>query len=216
MMITVFQQTDKFMLKNLISDTATGYYSAAVTCAGVFGFVYAAIIDSLRPEILRSKQISKEKYENGVSLAYCIIFYLSVLQCTITCLLAKPMVYVLYGVEYLPAVSALRTVVWFVTFAYFGSIRAVWILGVEKHKYVIWIDSMGAVLNILLNCLLIPAMGLIGASLASVITQFFMNFLIGFLIPPLRANNILMLRGINPYYTFCQVKAILKDKKLQL
>ena len=213
MMVTVLQQTDKLMLKNLIGDTATGYYAAAVTCAGIFGFVYAAIIDSMRPEILKNKKSSKEKYENSISLAYGIIFYASLIQCVALCLLAKPMVYLLYGEAYLPAVLPLRTVVWFVTFSYFGSIRAIWILAEEKHKYVIWIDCMGAVLNILLNYLLIPVMGIIGAAVTSVITQFFMNFVIGFLITPLRANNLLMLKGINPYFTWKQVKTMLKNKQ---
>ncbi len=213
MMITIFQQTDKFMLKNIVSDEITGYYSAAVACAGIFGFVYAAIIDSMRPEILKNKRVSEKKYENSISLAYCVIFYASLLQCSITSILAKPMVYILYGEEYLPAVLALRVVVWFVTYSYFGSIRGIWILAEEKYKYVLWIDVSGAVLNIILNLLLIPVLGLIGASVASVVTQFFMNFVMGFFIKPLRRNNILMLKGINPHFAVQQIKAILTKKR---
>lgn len=212
MMITIFQQTDKLMLKNMVNDEITGYYSAAVTCAGIFGFVYAAIIDSMRPEILKNKRVSEEKYENSISLAYCVIFYTSLIQCAITSILARPMVYILYGEEYLPAVIALRVVVWFVTYSYFGSIRGIWILAEEKYKYVLWIDVSGAVLNIILNLLLIPVLGLIGASIASVVTQFFMNFVMGFFIKPLQRNNILMLKGINPKFAISQINSILKKK----
>jgi O-antigen/teichoic acid export membrane protein len=212
MMITIFQQTDKLMLKNMVGNEITGYYSAAVTCAGIFGFVYAAMIDSMRPEILKCKKKSVEQYEQSISLAYSVTFYVSLLQCVVTTLLAKPMIYVLYGEEYLPAVAALRVVVWFITYAYFGTIRGIWILAEEKYKYVLWIDVSGAIFNIILNLLIIPLLGLLGASLASVASQFFMNFVLGFFIKPLRRNNILMLKGLTPKFMMEQAKKILKSK----
>ena len=166
----------------------------------------------MRPEILKNKRVSEKKYESSISLEYCVIFYASLIQCSVTSILAKPMVYILYGEEYLPAVLALRVVVWFVTYSYFGSIRGIWILAEEKYKYVLWIDVSGAVLNIILNLLLIPVLGLIGASVASVVTQFFMNFVMGFFIKPLRINNMLMLKGINPLFAVQQIKALLTKK----
>ena len=66
-MMVIYQQTDRIMLKVMLDESATGYYSAAVTCAGIFGFVYAAIIDSMRPEILKSKKSSEEQYEKSIS-----------------------------------------------------------------------------------------------------------------------------------------------------
>jgi len=49
MMITIFAQTDRIMLKLMIDDAAAGYYSVAVSLAGMTGFVFSAIIDSIRP-----------------------------------------------------------------------------------------------------------------------------------------------------------------------
>jgi len=210
MMITVFQQTDRLMLKNMTNDEVTGYYSAAVTCAGIFGFVYAAIIDSARPEILKYKVASQQKYENSISCLYSVIFYLSLLQCVITALFAKPIIIILYGEAYEQSIAALRIVVWFVTYSYFGSVRNIWILGEEKHKSVMFIDISGALLNVVLNSVLIPVLGLIGACIASVVTQFTMNFVIGFIFKSLRRNSILMLKGLNPKLLFEMKKILLK------
>ena len=66
LMVTVFAQTDRVMLKLMIGDAETGFYSAAVTCAGLTGFVFAAVIDSMRPLIVESKAISQEKYEKNL------------------------------------------------------------------------------------------------------------------------------------------------------
>jgi hypothetical protein len=46
--------------------------------------------------------------------------------------------------------------------------------------------------------LLIPMLGINGASLASLLTQVFINVVLGFLMKPIRRSNILMLRGLNP------------------
>lgn len=200
MMVTIFQQTDRLMLKNMMDESATGLYSAAVTCAGVFGFVYAAIIDSARPEILRLYRESKEEYEKSMSVLYCLIFYLSLAQCLAVALLAEPIIYILYGEAYLPAANALRLCVWYVTYAYFGSIRNIWILCEEKHRYVWIIDVFGALTNVALNYLLIPVYGIVGAAAASFATQFLTNFVLGFVLKPIRQNNKLLIRGLNPRF----------------
>ena len=60
LMVVVFAQTDRVMLKAMIDNAATGYYSAAITCAGMTQFVFAAIIDSMRPTIFEGKKISEQ------------------------------------------------------------------------------------------------------------------------------------------------------------
>ena len=44
MMVAIFAQTDRIMLKLMIDDAATGYYSAAVACAGMTAFVFFNLI----------------------------------------------------------------------------------------------------------------------------------------------------------------------------
>ena len=45
---------------------------------------------------------------------------------------------------------------------------------------------------------LIPIWGAVGAAVASVFTQFFTNVVIGFVFKPIRDNNKLMIKGLNP------------------
>ena len=52
--------------------------------------------------------------------------------------------------------------------------------------------------NVVLNFLLIPYCGAIGAAVASLVTQFFTNVIIGFIFKPIRRNNYLMIKGLNP------------------
>ena len=136
------------------------------------------------------------------------------MQGLVSTLIAKPMVYILYGNEYLPAVLPLQIVVWYITYSYIGTVRNIWILGEGKHRIVVLIDIIGAVMNVLLNFTLIPRLDAVGAAIASVITQFFINFVLGFIVPSLRPNNKLMLKGLNPQFAISQIKNILKKKSI--
>lgn len=197
MMVTIFAQTDRVMLKLMVDDAATGYYSAAVSCAGMTSFVFVAIIDSMRPMILEKKKNSQKLFETNVARLYSIIIYMALAQSVIVTLFAKPIVLVLYGAQYELSVNALRLVVWYTTFSYIGSVRNVWILAENKQK-VLWIINLsGAIMNILLNTFLIPYWGIMGAALASIVTQFFANIVLGFIIKDIRENNRLIISSLN-------------------
>ena len=66
-MVTIFEQTDRIMLKIMLGDMETGYYSSAVTCAGITSFVFAALIDSFRPSIFEAKKTSEEGFQKNMT-----------------------------------------------------------------------------------------------------------------------------------------------------
>ena len=197
-MIVIFAQTDRVMLKAMIDNTATGYYSAAINCAGMTQFVFAAIIDSMRPMIFEGKKRSDDSYKRDLTLLFSIIIYLSLTQSIAMTLLAPLIINILYGADYAAAVPALQIVVWYTTFSYIGSARNIWILSEGKQKYLWRINLFGAVANVLLNAVLIPFLGVNGAALASLITQFMTNVVTGFIFAPIRGVNALILRGTDP------------------
>lgn len=198
LMVMVFQHTDRIMIKLMIGEVETGMYSAAITCIGISGFVFAAVIDSVRPAILEEKERNQELYKKKVSQLYSVITCMSLAQSLGMTVLAKPLVFFLYGEAYMKAANIVAVAVWYVTFAYYGSVRNIWILAEGKQQYLFGINVVGAVANILLNVLFIPIWGGVGAAIASFITQFFTNVILGFIFKPIQENNQLMLKGLNP------------------
>ena len=213
MMVTVFAQTDKIMLKMMLSDEAVGVYSAAVACAGMTSFVFSAIIDSFRPAIFESKKISRAAYEKNIIICYSIIIFLSLVQSVVFTVLSGIIVDILYGSAYTASAGVLSLLVWYTTFSYVGPIRNIWILAENKQRYLWIINLSGAVANVVLNFCLIPVMGAMGAALASLITQIFTNVIVGFIINPIRYNNVLMLKGCDPRPLIGYIKQFLKHFK---
>lgn len=198
LMVTVFAQTDKIMLKAMLSEEVVGIYSAAVTCAGLTSFVFSAIIDSFRPTVFENKKLSEDAYERSLVLCYSVVIYLSMAQSLVCTLFSKIIIQILYGTDYAASAEVLSLVVWYTTFSYLGPIRNIWILAENKQKYLWIINLSGAATNIVLNALLIPFVGVMGAALASLITQIFTNVIVGFIMKPIRYNNRLMLKACNP------------------
>lgn len=215
LMVVIFQNTDHIMLTNMKGETQNGYYTSAITAAVVVQFVYNAIIDSYRPMILSNKKDGAASYEKNVSELYCIIIYLSIAQSVAFTILAKPIIFILFGAEYAPAVAVLRILVWFLAFSCMGSVRNVWILAEEKQKYLWIINLSGALFNIVLNTFAIQFWGAAGAAAASLATQIFTNLVLGFILKPIRENNKLLLKGLNPKFAikgFSKMINLLRNK----
>lgn len=211
MMVTVFAQTDKIMIKLMLGNTENGYYSTAVACASMASFVFVAIIDSLRPVIFASKKVDYKKFEDNMSLLYSIILYMGLAQSLVLTFFARPIVNLLYGQAYLGAIPLLQIITWYSAFAYMGSVRNIWMLAEEKQRYLWIINLSGAVINVAGNLILIPCIGAAGAAVASVLTQFFTNFLLCYIMKPIRPTFRLICRAINPKFSHQMIKH-LKNK----
>ena len=196
LMICVYNQTDKMMLKQMLSDAEVGYYATAVSLCNVWCFVLAAIIDSLTPSIYEANRANALSFRRRNRQLYAIVFYLSVAVSAVYTLLASPVIRVLYGAAYLPAAAPLRIITWYTAFSYLGVARNIWIVCKDCQKYLIWVYLLAALANVGLNLLLIPQMGSSGAALASLAAQIITVFVAPLFIKPLRENTRMMLDAI--------------------
>ena len=206
LMVVVFQQTDKIMIRFMLGETATGYYSSAITCIAITGFLFSAIIDSVRPWILEGKTLSNEIFEERVKVLSSIVITVSLLQSIFMTIFANYIIMILYGEQFSPAANILKIAVWYVSFSYIGNVRNVWILGEEKQKYLPIINIIGASANVLLNLTFIRLFGAAGAALASVCIQFFTNFVLTFAFEAIRPVGFIIIKSFDPRILFNLLK----------
>ena len=196
LMVSIYGNTDKMMLKQMLSESSVGYYSTAVSLCNVWVFVLSAIIESMYPVIMESKKQSIEKYEKQNRMLYAIVFYVSVAVSLLFVIFGKPVVYILYGKEYLPAVAPLRVITWYVAFSYLGVARNAWIVSENLQKYITPIYIGAAITNVILNLMLIPLWAETGAAIASLVTQISTIFVFPLFIKPMRRNTQLLAEAI--------------------
>lgn len=198
LMVTIFANTDRIMLTLMLNEASTGFYSAAVRCATMTSFVFAAIMDSARPVIFEAQKESDELFEKNLMGLYSVIIYFSLIQCILVTIFAPIIVKIMYGNGFMKSIQILQLVVWFTTFSYLGTVRDIWMLARNKQYYVWIINLCGAIVNIIGNFILIPSLGIKGAALASVFTQLFTNFILGFIIRDIYPNNKIIIKACNP------------------
>lgn len=196
MMVAIYSQTDKLMLKQMLDETAVGYYATATAICAMWTFVLAAIIDSVYPTIMRLYQDNYIQYEKKNRQLYCIIFYISIIVSIVFVLLGDWAIELLYGKAYIPAGTPLKIITWYTAFSYLGVARNAWIVCEGQQKYLKYIYISAAVINVILNFVLIPIWGVNGAAVASVIAQLLTSIILPFFFKGIRRNSILMLQAI--------------------
>lgn len=203
LMVAIYSATDKFMLKQMLDESNVGYYSLAVQISTLWVFILTAIIDSMKPPIMEYHNLDRKLYLRMNKRLYAIIFYLSLGASLLICLIAPLLVEIIYGSAFLPSVSPLRIVVWYVAFSYLGVARDAWIVCERKQKYLKYLYLGSAILNVILNYLLIPIWNVNGAAVASLLTQMSTIFVFPMLFRDLRPNvklilDAVLLRGVLP------------------
>lgn len=196
MMVAVYGQTDKLMLKQMLGETEVGYYATATALCTMWCFVLSAIIESFHPSIIATYKTDKMQFDQRNKQLYAIVFYLSVFVSLCFCLFGDFAINLLYGKEFAPAVKPMRVATWYTAFSYLGVARNAWLVCEGKQRYLKYIYLAAAICNVLLNIPLISVWGATGAAVASLITQVLTSIVLPFLIKPLRPNSTLMLEAI--------------------
>lgn len=196
LMVSIYGQTDKLMLKQMISETEVGYYSTATAICSMWCFVLTAIIDSFYPSIIEASEKDEELFKKRNKQLYAMIFYISVFVSVIFFIFSPLIIKILYGNQYLPAVNPLRIVTWYTAFSYLGVARNAWIVCKKRQKYLKYLYALAAVANIFLNLIFIPLFGASGAAIASLISQILTSIVLPLFLKELRENSVMMIKAI--------------------
>ena len=196
----IYSQADKLMLKSMVSNSAVAVYNVSLVLANAISIIPQALIEGFRPHIMKAQVNDEERFRLLVRRLYCIVFWISVLYCIFITIFAEPIITILYGEKYISAVDSLSIIVWYISFSFFGSINNLYMVAIKKSKWVQVNTFIGAVVNVILNYILIPPYSIVGAAIASLITQFIAQFLLMYIIKDVRSGIKLMIEGITFQY----------------
>lgn len=196
LIITVYAQMDKVMIKHMIGEADTGLYSAALMICQYWSLIPIAIINSLRPVIMELKKDGNEEgYKRKFSQLYIILTWLGLGVSLVISLLSPLIMRIVYGEEYVPAAGSLAIAIWYTTFSVLGVARGNWLVCENKNQYAKWFVLFGAITNLVLNWILIPIMGINGAAIATLVTQLVVCYFGPAVFKDTRENCVQMLRA---------------------
>ena len=197
LMIAIYAQTDKIMIGSMIDDiSAVGIYTVSTTIINLWSFVPNSVITSYNPTVVSAKQVSDELYVKRLKQLYSIIFWFSIAYALFITVFSKIIIIILYGEKYLAATTTLSIAVWGVMFSFAGVVREIWLVNEGKQKYSKWFALIGAIVNIILNSLMIPFLGITGAAIATFVTQLTVGLISNLFFKDTRINFKYMLEAL--------------------
>lgn len=171
--ISIYMRIDQVMIKQLMNETAVGLYSAATKISEVWYIIPATICPSLFSAIINSKKVDQDLYFGRLKKLFLLMLFFAVLVGLSVTLLSRPIIQILFGSAYLGAVSVLRIYVWSVVGTFLGVAVGQYLIAENYTKIYFFITILGAIVNVVLNLLLIPKIGINGAALATVVSYLF-------------------------------------------
>ena len=161
-------KADQFMIKKMIGVADLGIYSIGVTIAELLFLIPSSVATVLLGRLYNVDESNNELNKlTAVTIKYT--FYI-VLILSIFGYILSPLVIFMYGNSYLPAVDVTRILIVGIVFASIGKVGSSYYYKKEKLQIYLIITFVTLLLNIIMNYILIPKMGINGSALASTIS----------------------------------------------
>lgn len=195
-MITIYMKIDQVMLGNMANNEAVGNYAAAVRFSEIWYFVPMAICSSVFPAIIRAKQRSKLEYYSKLQQLYDLMAWMSLLIAIPMTFVSGTLMTTLLGEGYTNAGDILAWHIWAGPFVFLGVARSQWLMAENLTWLSFATTSLGTIINLLLNFLLIPAYAGNGAAIATVISYGVSTHLACIFYPPLFKSGWMLTKAL--------------------
>lgn len=176
--VFILMKIDQVMINYFMNEVSVGYYAAAVKFVEIWYFVPAIICSSLFPAIINAKNTNHLVYKKRLKALYLLMIVIAVSIALPATFLSSWAINILFGSEYLLSVSVLQIYIWSGVGLFIGWVINQYLLSENKTKTIMLYNLFNMILNILLNLLLIPRIGLNGAALATLISYSILPILI--------------------------------------
>lgn len=193
--IAIYSRIDQVMIKNFMTDEAVGLYSAAVRLSEMWFFVPQLVCSSVFPAIINSRKTDPILYRRRMGWLYSFMFWLAVAIAIPISFFSHFIIGVIFGAAYLASAGVLRVYVWAGISVFLGTAIGQYLVAENFTKIYFIATFSGAVINIILNLVLISHYGIIGAAIATLISYSWVIVVL-FLIKKTRSQGILVLKAI--------------------
>jgi len=193
-MVSLYMKIDQLMLQNICGPDESGAYNTVSSLSEAWNFIPSVIVTSLFPAILTARRDDMARYKKRIQDLYDLMVYISLpVACIIT--FVSPLIYKIYKVEYAYAAPSLSVHIWSGVFVFLGAASSQYLIAEGYNKLTFVRTGFGALVNIGLNLILIPKMGMMGAAIATLVAYASAAFFVLF-IPKVNRTGIMMLKSL--------------------
>ncbi len=173
----LYLKIDQVMLANFHGTKEVAYYGAAAKLSE-FWYVFPLLIaNAFNPKLIQLKQQSANSYQAFLLQILSFMVASSIIISLITYAVSTPLINFIYGNEYQMSANILSIHIFASIFIFQRAILSKWLIIESCYKFSLMSHGAGAISNIILNLLLIPTYGGIGAAWATLFSYMIASFL---------------------------------------
>jgi O-antigen/teichoic acid export membrane protein len=164
-------RVDIVMLEIFKGSVAVGWYSAAYKLMEALLFFPSMYTVSVYPLLSKFYMDSRQSLEISYYKSFKYLLIISLPIVAATTILAPKIILLLYKTGYSESIIALQILIWALPFIFLSYVLGSAIVSINKQVEVVRITFMTMLINIVLNLILIPLWGFVGAACVTVITE---------------------------------------------
>jgi len=203
---SIYTQTDSIMMGYWGQITQTGWYNAAYRIIGVTLVPAGLIATSFYPVLSKFFKESREKLQRTWNYFMESMIFLAVPIVVGGIALAPRIIDWIYDPSYFPSILAFQILIVMAGISFlsgpFGQVLVV----SNQQKKLFWVTLSGAIINVILNLILIPKFSLYGAAFTTVVTVLLIFFLLFHL-----TSKLTPIKPINLKFLFSFIIAALSS-----
>lgn len=192
----IYLRVDQVMLGQMAGDREVGVYAAAVRVAEIWYFIPTAVVSSVFPNIIKARESDEGEFYRRLQKLYNLMAFLGYAVAIPVTFLAGFIIRALFGNAYAAAGPMLALLVWAGLFANLAVARNAYLFAMNWSRILLAAVTFGAAVNVLLNLLLIPKYGGMGAVIASLVSYWCAAHGISFLYQPLFKTGGMITRAL--------------------
>lgn len=173
----VYLKVDIVMLRWFAGTTEAGQYAVAAQLSEAWYFVPSVIVASFFPKMINLREQDESLFYHRLQQLFDVLFVLALIVAISVTVIAPWLVVLLFGSDYAASASILMIHIWAALFIFMRAALSQWILIENVLYFSLLTQGFGALANVLLNWLLIPHFGGMGAAYATLISYATASFL---------------------------------------
>ncbi len=168
----VFSYADTILISYFMTETDVGIYRVALQLTSVATFVTLALHTTLYPKVSYwGKQHDLSSVEGALARAFTYSLLLAVPVVAGGWILGERLLYFFYGAVFATGAEALAILLLVQVAHVFMYLQTMCLNALDRPQDSFRVTAVAVTANVVLNILLIPAYGIVGASLATLVTM---------------------------------------------
>jgi len=164
---TLYWNVDVIMLSKMKGPIEVGFYSAAYKLMNACKMIPMAYLTAFQPVIFRLFKTSSEKFKMACTKSIKFLFFTTLPIVVGTTILAHRFIQLFFRNAFLASANALSILIWTLVPFSIVLVFAYALIASNNQKIDLRVNIVGMLCNVGLNLLLIPKLGFLGASIAT-------------------------------------------------